>query len=295
MRLRVTISTLIGLASGTLCWYWLDRAGLGAGDFRWAIWAAQDLLAHRDPYLNPQQLYPLPSAIFGLPFITMRPSLAGGVYYGVSSTLLAFGISRHGFHRLLIFFAYPYWAGLIEAQWTPLILATVFLPLLLPATLTKPQLGVPILLTASTKRGLLLSAAILGLSLIVMPAWPWHWTANLGRYNHFVPLLVFPGPLIALAALRYRKRDARMLLLSALTPQRWFYDPFILWCIPKSPREIIWTVFFSWGAGILRWHRFPHSFTEVGRWSVLFLYLPMLAVVLLRRQPENEIDEPAHT
>jgi hypothetical protein len=94
--------------------------------------------------------------------------------------------------------------------------------------------------------------------------------------------------------LRYRKRDARMLLVSALMPQRWFYDAFILWYIPKSRREIIWTVFFSWGAGILRWHRFPHSFTEAGRWSVLFLYLPMLAVVLLRRQDGDE-SEPAHS
>lgn len=282
MRLRLILSGLIGAATGTLCWCWLERSGLGAADFRWAILAAQDLLAHHDPYLRRDQLYPVPAAVFGLPFVAMRQALAGGVFYGLSSALLAFGISRHGLHRLLIFFAYPYWAGLIEAQWAPLILASVFIPLLLPATLAKPQLGVPILLTASNRRGLLLSAALLGLSLLVMPAWPWHWIANLGRYNRFTPLFVFPGPILALSVLRYRKREARMLLLTAVMPQRWFYDPFILWWIPESPREIIWTVFFSWGAGIWRWYHFPHSFAEVGRWSVLFLYLPMLVVILLR-------------
>ena len=60
-------------------------------------------------------------------------------------------------------------------------------------------------------------------------------------------------------------------------PQRWFFDSFILWLIPQSRREIIWTVFFSWGAGIWRWYHIPHSFTEVGRYTVIFLYLPMLA------------------
>jgi hypothetical protein len=60
-----------------------------------------------------------------------------------------------------------------------------------------------------------------------------------------------------------------------------------LWLIPQAPREIIWTVFFSWGAGIWRWYHIPLSFTEVGRWTVIFLYLPMLAVVLLRKREAN--------
>jgi hypothetical protein len=105
----------------------------------------------------------------------------------------------------------------------------------------------------------------------------------MGHYEHFVPLLVLPGPLLLLALLRYRDRDGILLLLAACTPQRWFFDSFILWLIPKSRREILATVFFSWGAGIWRWYQVPHSFTEVGRWAVIFLYLPMLAVVLLRR------------
>ena len=65
-------------------------------------------------------------------------------------------------------------------------------------------------------------------------------------------------------------------------PQRWFFDAFTLWLIPKSRREILPTVFLSWGAGIWRWYHLPANFTEVGRAAVIFLYLPMLAVVLLR-------------
>jgi hypothetical protein len=72
-------------------------------------------------------------------------------------------------------------------------------------------------------------------------------------------------------------------------PQRWFYDMLILWLIPKSRRELVWTVFVSWGAGIWRWYHIPHSFTEVGRVAVMTMYLPMLVVVLvrgLRAQPD---------
>ena len=58
---------------------------------------------------------------------------------------------------------------------------------------------------------------------------------------------------------------------------------FILWLIPKSRGEILATVVLSWGAGIWRWYTLPHSFTEVGRYAVIFLYLPMLVVVLSRR------------
>ena len=287
MRLRVVISVAIGVASGLYCWFLLMHFHLGAGDFNWALWAAQDLLAHRNPYDRPMQLYPLTCAIFGLPFAWMRPETAGGTFYGISSALLALGLSRYGYHRLLVFLAYPYWAGIIEAQWAPLIMASAFFPLMLTATLAKPQLGLPVALTTQSWRGLLACAVLLALSLLVMPRWPWLWAGHFYLYNRFVPLLILPGPLLGLALFRYRDRDALLLLLAALMPQRWFYDTFILWLIPKTRREIIWTIFFSWGAGLYRWYHAPHSYIEVGRSMVLFMYLPMLAVVLLRRSVEK--------
>jgi hypothetical protein len=291
VRLRIIISAAIGVASAVYCWFFLAHFSLGAGDFNWAIWAAQDLLGHRNPYQRPMQLYPITSAIFGLPFLWMRPEIAGGAFYGISSALMAFGLSRSGLHRLFVFLAYPYWAGLITAQWTPLIVASAFLPPLLPATLAKPQLGLPVLLTRATRWGLLVCAVVMGLSFLILPRWPWLWAGNFHLYARFIPLLVWPGPALALALLRYRERDARLLLLMAVVPQRWFYDMLILWLIPKSRREILATVFFSWGAGLWRWYHIPHSFTEVGRCAIIFLYLPMLVVVLLcrYRNPDSAV------
>jgi hypothetical protein len=284
MRKRITICALIGLATGSLCTFWLTQARIGAGDFNWAIWAAQDLLAHRNPYASPMQLYPLTASIFGFPFVGIRPELAGGIFYGISSALMAFGLSRDNYRRLFIFLAYPYWAGLITAQWTPLIVAAAFLPPLLPATLAKPQIGLSVLLTRFTRRGLLACLIVIALSFLLLPNWPRLWVGNFHQYARFIPLLVFPGPLLALTLFRNRSNDARLLLLMALVPQRWFYDMLILWIIPKSWRELSVTVLISWAAGIWRWYHVPHSFTEVGRIAVIFLYLPMLAIVLFRTE-----------
>ena len=134
MRLRICTSALIGVASGTFCYILLVHFHQGAGDFGWTLRAAQHLLARQNPYDTPLEQYPLTSAFFGLPFVGLRPEFAGALFYGISSALLAFGVTRHGFYRLLIFLAYPYWAGLLTVQWSTLILASAFLPLLLPVT-----------------------------------------------------------------------------------------------------------------------------------------------------------------
>src|SRR5258708_18965686 len=280
LRPRIVISAAIGLASGVYCWFVLKRFQIGAGVFAGAVGASQCLLAYRIPYARSGCLFPLPAAIFGLPFAWMRLEVAGGAFYGISSAIVAFGLSRNGYHRLLVFLAYPYWAGLIAGQWTPAIMAAALFPLLLPLTLAKPQLGLPVLLTHASRRGLLACFMLGALTLAIMPRWPLLWIAELCHYNRFVPLLLMPGPLLLLAVFRYRDRDALFLLLPASMPQRWFYDAFLLWLIPKTRREIVWTVFFSWGAGLWRWYHMPHSFTQVGRWTVVFIYLPMLVVVL---------------
>jgi hypothetical protein len=287
MRWRIAASAAIGIAAGSFCWFVMKRLHQDAADFRWALHLANRLLARQNPYDTPLEQYPLTAAIFAFPFVRLQPELAAGLFWGISSFALAFGLMRHGYTRLLIFLAYPYWAGLLTVQWSPLIAASGFFPLLLPATMAKPQVGLPVFLTRFGRRGLV-ACIVVGLaSLALMPNWPLLWLRETRNYEHFIPILVLPGELLALALLRYRNRDSQLLFLSAVLPQRWFFDSFILWLIPQSRREIIWTVFLSWGAGIWRWYHIPHSFTEVGRITVIFLYLPMLAVVLLRKREDN--------
>jgi hypothetical protein len=284
MRWRLAASTAIGLASGTFCWFLMRHFNQDAADFRWALHIAQRLIARQNPYDTPLEQYPVTAAVVALPFLRLPPEAAAGIFWGVSSFFLALGLTRGGYHRLLVFLAYPYWAGMLAVQWSPIIAASAFFPLLLPVTLAKPQVGLPVLLTRMTRRGLLACGVFLLLTLVWMPAWPLLWFHQWGHYPHFVPLLVFPGPLLVLALIRYRDRDALLLFLSALVPQRWFFDSLTLWLIPRTRKQILGTAAISWGAGIWRWNHIPQSFAQVGRWTVLFLYLPMLAVVLWRDQ-----------
>jgi hypothetical protein len=249
--------------------------------------AARALFTQQNPYALPGQLYPLPAALFGLPFVAVPPAVAAGIFYGSSSALLAFGLTKSGYHRLTVFLAYPYWAGMLTVQWTPLLAAAAFFPVLLPVTLAKPQIGIPVAARFATRRGAAACVIVLLLSFAIQPHWPLDWIAHFGVYQHFYPILVFPGFLMVLALYRYRDRDAWFLLLMAIMPQRWFYDAFVLWLIPKSRQAIIWTVFFSWGAGLWRWYHMPKDFTEVGRWMVVCFYLPMLGVLLAREWHER--------
>ncbi len=295
MRTRVLISIAIGVVSGVYCWFLLSRLHLGAADFDSAIRAARALLAHQNPYGAKLQLYPIPASLFGFPLLVFPPEVAAAIFYGTSSALLAFGLTRFGYTRLLIFLAYPYWAGLLTAQWSPLLMAGALFPFAMFAVFAKPQIGLPMLLSHPSKKGLAACLLALALSFLLMPAWPKYWLAQLGRYDHFFPILIFPGFLLVLALLKYRDPDSLLLFFMACTPQRWFYDAFVLWLLPKSRREILSTVIISWGAGIWRWYHAPRTFHQVGLWSVLFLYLPMLAVMLLRVRGERELPTPAST
>lgn len=282
MRWRILVSGLVGAVAGSFCFFLMHRLHQDAGDFRWALHLAHRFLAHQNPYDTPLEQYPFPAALFALPFVRVRPEIAASLFYGLSSALLAFGLIRDGYERLYIFLAYPFWVGLVTVQWSTLITASAFFPLLLPAAMAKPQVGLPVFLTRLSWKGTLACLAVALLSLVALPKWPWLWLGQVGFYQHFFAILILPGPLVLLALIRYRDKDAHLLVLSAIMPMRWFFDVFILWLIPKSRREIMVTVLFSWCAGIWRWYHPPTSFDQVGRWIVLSTYLPMLAIILLR-------------
>ncbi len=289
MRRRLLISAIIGLGSGMLCWTLMSHLHLGAADFNDPLREARDLLAGHNPYrdLRAQSSYPLTAAIFGLPLLWVKREVAAGLFFGISSGLLAFTLTRHGYARLLIFLAYPYWAAMLTVQWAPLLMAGALLPWLLPVTAAKPQMGAPVFLAYFSKRGLIGCFVLLAITLVLLPTWPVEWMRTLGpaglRFEgYFVPLLALPGPALLLALWRREDPDSHLLLLCSAAPQHWFYDTFVLWLIPQSRQEILATVFLSWGAGLTRWYLTPHSWTEVGAWAVLWIYLPMLAVLLLR-------------
>lgn len=297
MPKRVLICLAIGSLSAYGSWFaqvYMTR--LPGGDFDWAITAALDLLSGRDPYNYDVAIYsvpyPLPAAFVGLPFCVFPISVGAALFFGLSSGLLAYKVSEKSWTRLLIFTAMPFWFALVWAQWTPLIMAASFIPVLFPVVLIKPQIALPVLIPRVTKIGVYACIAVAVLSLAIYPTWPLVWLSQIKTYQRFFPLLTLPGPLLLLSLLRWKDPDAKLLFLIALFPQRHFYDAFTLWLIPKTAREIVPMCVVSWlayGWKVTHPEMLPE---QVGIVSVLCFFLPALIVVLSRfftSEPLREI------
>ena len=99
-----------------VCWAWPPLHSAGscsivsirmAPDFHWAIYLAQRLVARQNPYDTSDEQYPLPAALVALPFLRLPPDVAAGLFYGISSFLLALALTRENFNRLPIFPGLP--------------------------------------------------------------------------------------------------------------------------------------------------------------------------------------------
>lgn len=305
LKCRLLVATVTGSAGAVLSLFLLVLRHAAASDFTWSWRAARVLVAGQNPYLDPSigpghpypfdapLFYPLHAVLVSIPFAWLPAPLAGALFFGVSAGLLAFGATREGFHRLPMFLSAPFFAAAALGQWSPLIMAAAFMPGLSVLALAKPNLGIPVLLSYPSRRGLILAAVLSVATLAILPSWPWDWIANLGSNHHVPPVLEPAGVLLIAALVGWRLREGRLLLLLALAPQMFaFYDQFPLWLIPRTVRQSIALTLVSW-AGYLGWfwlqggqpllmippRGFPPSgFSPV--WVIMFTYIPALVLVL---------------
>jgi len=265
---------------------------------------ATDLLAGRNPYDHPYNFfnlpYPLPAAVCGLPFVWLPKEVAVGLFFGISAGLLAFAITQQGYTRLLIFLSAPFLSAFATLQWSPLIAAAAFFPVLSFLVLVKPQAALPIVATRLNRTAVVAIALVAIASLLAMPSWPVEWLDKLGfhvgsdalridRYRTvwYVPLLTIPGIFILPALTCLRDRDARVLLLASLMPHNTTYDLFILWVIPRGRSEVVWTTALSWGL-LLLW--FGPSFLahlQSGFIETATCFLPMVWILLIRQRSQR--------
>ena len=256
------------------------------GDFRPAYEQGVLLAQGRDPYSIPVRFdwvsYPLTATLVALPFLGFKPDIAGALFAGISSGLLAFAMARGGAHRLLVFLCYPFWSAMATVQWSPLLMAASLLPWLFPAVIVKPNLGLAVVLRSGQRAGLLVSALLAAVTVVLLPNWPLTWLRQMAGYQSFFPVASGVGILLLVLVPMLREHaDARFLISMALVPQRWFYDALLLWLVPETIAEFVITGALSWGAALLT----PpvRNIHQVATLSVCFNYLPMLGVVLVRR------------
>lgn len=289
---------ILGVAVGILR-LWLayqirPYLGNGAGDFTFATRIAHDIWDGRDTYaaavhpMTPDSVsYPIPAGIVAMPFALFSDEVASALFMGLSCFILAWCLLQNGkTWQLLVFLSWPFAYALLFAQWTPLLMSLWFLPAMLPLILVKPQIALPLVLTGKkiSKAGILLTAALLLISLIIYPTWPLVWIKQTGMYKGLPPLFSLPlGPLILLALFKYRDRRAWLLVLFALMPQRVLYDQLPLLLIATNSLEMVFLVFCSWltlpmlmSSG--GWSQLPFNWQF---WILLTLYVPGLVLLFL--------------
>ncbi len=293
MMKRLTATAIGALATIVSFAVRLNNGDLG--DFWWALRQAADVWTGRDPYgFAPSALmvpYPMPVIVFGFPLLWLNWSVASALFFGVSTGLLAYGCLRakEGW-RLAVLVSWPYAYALIYAQWSPLIMAAWYFPVLAPLLVTiKPHIALPVVLgRGATRIGLLIAAVVVLATLVINPAWPLQWLGMIGSYERVIPIVACPFLLLSLTG--WRSDKGRLLIGMSLLPFRGMYDLCALWLLPRNAAQALALSALSWLLFLLPWN--------VGAWWASWvLFLPLcllltrgrLMLLCLRCQPINNL------
>jgi hypothetical protein len=248
--------------------------------------------------------YPMPAIVVAMPFALMPLLAARAAFAGVSASLLGAALWREDRGRILMFATAPMLIALGRGQASPLLLATAFIPALSCLGTIKPNIALALLPVSRNIRvtviaGLIGTAVLLAMSFGLDPTWVAQWRDAVSRKNDSAPAIVrFGGFLILLALLRWRRREAWLVLLLAVLPQTpSLYDAVPLFAVPRGARQTALLAlcgnlaFLALVSGI----GFPPHATygvRVTTLSVLFVYLPAVGLLLAGPNTTTVVPEP---
>ena len=274
------------------------------------VWAgAKALWEGKDPYVvvGPGRefgwtwplYYPLPALVALAPLGLLPVIAARALFASLSAGLLAWAVTRDGWSRLPIFISVSFLVTMELGQWSAMYAAAFFLPALGAVGIAKPNFAVPLVAGATRPRTVtwIVAGAIvlLLISQALQPGWHEAWLANVRAAPHFKPLILRPlGFLLLLAALRWRRPEARWLLALALIPQApSFYDQLLLAVVCLTSREAL--VFASSTVVLFFYVGFNTPQPDYASWGRLvgdgtlwICYFPAL-VMVLRRPNEGSL------
>jgi hypothetical protein len=280
-----------------------------AKDFSYPWRAARALLDGQNPYdviravgdypFNAGLLYPLPAAVVATPFSFLRPEIAGALFVGLSSALLAWALLRDSPYRLPLFLSAPFVQAAILGQWAPLLTAAALMPTFQLFAAAKPTVGLAAWIYKPSLRGIIGGLVLVAISFLILPGWLGDWretTAGMTKYRG--PATTLLGAFLLLGVLRWRRREGRLFVAMSLMPQLpVFYDSLILWLIPSTLWRSLALSAVSW-VGYLMWYpsRASPAQNEIAfPWLVFTIYAPALILLLLlpAREPDMAPEEPA--
>lgn len=277
-------------------------------DFSNVWFGASMMLQGRNPYplLGPglffdmpfPLLYPASSFVAVLPFALLREQPAVLLFVALSVFLMTYGITAGSWHRLPMLASAAFMDSVLAAQWTMLMTAALFLPWVAILTAVKPQSGVPVV--AASKSGSAVVAAalsalvLLAASLVMLPGWPSEWLRIVSKASYERPPLLHPlGVLVLLLLLRWRRREAWLVLLTACLPQTFmWYSALVLLTVADTYREACAiSLISSFGFLLGNWLIYVGAPSlPMATWTVYIAttFIPCV-VLILRRPGEGEL------
>lgn len=302
---RVLLVVVIALACGYFTFV-TARPAYVTTDYEY-LWRAARLWASGvDPYVvKPRAawlhlwplfdplFYPLPGVMFAGLFAAWPLAISQVVFVTLASAFLAWRMSRRALWPLLIFVTPSFWMAAFLGQWSPWLTLAALVPNVGFLLACKPTIGLACFCYRPTWRAVVSGCLIVVLSLALMPSWPWEWLDNLKWVQRHPPAILVPGGwFLALAALRWRQREARLLLAMACVPQLLFFaDQLPLFLVSRTRREAI--LFTATGALVgaiwVARHFMRYAAVQLtGPYVLLGCYLPALWIVLRRPNVESE-------
>lgn len=304
LRARLAAAALVGAFGATVTLVDVARFPGILTDLDQTHAAARFLSEGRDPYalIGPGRewpllfpyYYPLTAPLVTWPLHELTRVAARAVFVGLSAALLAFGLTRDGFHRLAIFAAPAFVACAKLAQWTPLLAVPLAFPWLGFVLAAKPNVGLVVLAAARTLRDALVMAvtamAVTVLSLILWPGWVHGWRTSIAGATHVMPTVLLPGGFLLLpAGLCWRDWRGRLLLALAIIPQTpGLVAGFVAFLIPQTFRGVAALGVLSFipyalspGPDFGHFDEYARATGTLTLWSV---YLPALGMLLWSRR-----------
>ena len=275
-------------------------------DFQF-LWHAVRLSARgMDPYLfGPQQpghalwplwdrlFYPAPALLVAWPF-TLGTVHAGQMgFVAAGAALLAWRLSKCSLWPLLVLATPSFAMAAFLGQWSPWLTLAALVPSAGFLLVCKPTLGLACFCYRPTRLAVASGTALVLVSLALMPAWPREWLDNLASVRrHPAPITTAGGSLLALAVLRWRTREGRLLLAMACVPQLLFFaDQLPLALVARTRTELALLVIGGWTAAAFWLVSVPnHAATAATAepYVLVGCYLPAMWIVL-RRPNEGPI------
>ena len=299
---RVVVA--VAMAAYGIWWVLLNRSA-GQSDLD-QVWYAATALRHG---LNPYDVigptgtwfhwvwrfyYPMPAVLLVFPLSFLPLLVARCVFVGVSSGLLAYGATRRAWFPLMLFASGPFLNATLVAQWSPLFTAAILLPGLAVIFPAKPTLGAicaaPITTSRRTATVVLLGWIVLAiLSWVALPQWFASWMGAVRGAAHVRPLIMLPGGfLLLLAVVKWRRPEARLLMAYALIPHTtMLYEAVPALLVPESWQEMLMLtvssiVAYGIESTVIHGNTVPTLIGRHGMVTILFVYLPALALILRR-------------